>query len=159
VPVITESKDFKPNPESEYIDIIVDFDNVTPDLSDADRLKVATVTFPVGFNKVFSFEKIEANQNEVVVRGQNILFDAETHNFLSDSTLAHNSFVKLVHPFVEPQDTDTRQLYEEMKTKVAKETEENNRNNSPKVGSVFSFSTSGSSGTQVSTPSSGSGQL
>jgi hypothetical protein len=155
VPVIAETKEFKPNPDSEFIDIIIDFDNETPDLSESDRLKLATITFPVGFNKVFNVDKIETNQNLVVVRGQNILFDAETHNLLSDSTQSHNSFVKLVQSFVEPQ--DTRQLYEEMKTRIAREAEENKRDSSKQ--SSASISTSGSSGNQSTTPSSGSGHL
>ena len=45
--VITESKDFKSN-ESEFIDIIIDFDNETPNLSESQRLKISGLNFPFG---------------------------------------------------------------------------------------------------------------
>lgn len=47
VDVIAESKDFKPT-ESEFIDIIIDYDNETPNLNESQRLKFAEISFPFG---------------------------------------------------------------------------------------------------------------
>jgi hypothetical protein len=124
VPVIAESKDFKPTQVagSQFIDIIIDYDNETPNLTDLQRLKFAEISFPVGLNDVFEVKKIEINpqnKEELIVQGNNYLFDAENHNYLKDSSQAHASFGKLIQPFVEEQE-DTRQLYEDMKTMVAR---------------------------------------
>lgn len=49
VAVVTESKHYRPS-ESEFIDIIVDYDNETPDLRETQRLKLTEISFPVGMN-------------------------------------------------------------------------------------------------------------